>query len=118
MYKEQVFKIPIYFGDLKVIVTNDLQKVGDKYEIGDMNHFDAVVFDRERNGYLIICMAFKSDVKLSAVCHETVHAVNRIFHYRGIKPDLLNDEPQAYLSGWVFDTCYKFLNKELNAQQQ
>lgn len=117
MYKQKTIKIPIYFGSLRIIVCDDLQKVGDKYDLGDMTGFAAIMFTLEKNGYQKFCLAFRSNVKLSDICHETTHAVNRIFHNRGMQPDLLNDEPQAYLSGWVFNECYKFLNKVLNGQR-
>lgn len=117
MYKETHVKIPIYFGDLKIIVTDDLQRVGDKYDLGDTAEWDAITFTLTKNGYHRFCLAFKTNVTLSIVCHETVHAVNRIFDTRGVKLDLLNDEPQAYLSGWVFNECYKFLNRVLNKDE-
>lgn len=39
---------------------------------------------------------------LTALAHECVHAKNIIFRDRGIENDMHNDEPEAYLVGYLF----------------
>lgn len=39
----------------------------------------------------------------SIVAHETIHLKNQIFEYMGILNDPTNDEPEAYLFGYLFD---------------
>lgn len=42
------------------------------------------------------------DVKcIDTIVHEVYHIVNFIFEDLGIEPDLYNDEPGAYLMGWL-----------------
>ena len=45
----------------------------------------------------------------SLIAHESVHLVNHLFEDWGIKLDLDNDEPQAYLTGWFVEQIDKFL---------
>ncbi len=56
----------------------------------------------------IICCVF--DKKLfdpDTAAHEAVHVVNRIYEFSGIKHDFKNDEPQAYLTGWIVGEIHK-----------
>jgi hypothetical protein len=63
-----------------------------------------------KNGVEHFWIVFKpKDLDLNTISHEIVHAVNFIYLSRGIKPDLNNDEPQAYLTGWVTEVTTKFL---------
>ena len=115
MHKRKTIKIPIYFGYLNMILTDDFQAISDKYGFDmDMSGYEAITFVNEHRGVSHFMVVFKPYTSLKTICHETVHLVNRIMKSRGIELSYLNDEPQAYLSGWVFDQCYKFLNKELN----
>ncbi len=41
------------------------------------------------------------------VAHEAVHVVNRTYEHAGAKLDTKNDEPQAYLTGWIVGEIYK-----------
>ena len=38
---------------------------------------------------------------------QTAHTVNYIFNDKGVKLDSYNDEPQAYLTGWISKELYK-----------
>lgn len=62
-------------------------------------------FRKSRNGVYTYCAAFKPDTKLKYIAHESVHLCSNIFEVHDIKPDVYNDEPQAYLTGWLFDQC-------------
>jgi len=52
------------------------------------------------NGIIFIFFD-KSQFKPEIVAHEVVHVVNIMYEFLGIKHDPHNDEPQAYLSGWL-----------------
>lgn len=45
------------------------------------------------------------------VAHEIVHAVNILFDKKGIKHDINNDEPQAYLTGYLTKLIYKAIEE-------
>jgi len=104
-------KIPIYFGDLLLIQTNNFEKVEKKYNISGLQNSDACVYPIPySNGYTKYLMLFNKDVTPSIVAHEAVHAVNFIFRDRDIELDVINDEPQAYLLGWIVKQCHNYLN--------
>lgn len=104
--------LPIYFGKLVIIQTNKFQKVNSKYNINfskkDNKLYDAVVF-QDKSNYIVV---FHNKFSYSVVAHEVVHLVNLIFKDHNITLDLDNDEPQAYLTGYIFKQCEKFLNKK------
>lgn len=53
--------------------------------------------DEKVHGYV---MFIKDSSDLGVIAHEAVHLVNFIFDYIGQELDLLNDEAQAYLTGY------------------
>ena len=48
---------------------------------------------------------------MSSITHEVVHIKNFIFLNCGAKLDRDNDESEAYLSGYLFEQIYNFINK-------
>ncbi len=48
---------------------------------------------------------------VDTIAHEAIHVLTRIFKHASIQLDLVNDEPQAYLTGWVAGELYKFVTK-------
>lgn len=107
--KRRTIPIPIYFGELIIIVTKDFQTVNELYGTKiDDNLYDAVVFEMKDNDKYIIAI---KKVEWSIIAHEVVHIVNAIFLKCGIELDRHNDEPQAYLTGWIVNEIDKFLNK-------
>ncbi|MDI6033994.1 hypothetical protein QLS91_13010 [Flavobacterium sp. LB2P84] len=102
-------KIPIYFGKLTIITTNDFKEVDAIYNTKiDGNLYDAVVFEvKDKDEYIV---AIKK-IEWSIIAHEVVHIVNAIFLKCGIELDRINDEPQAYLTGWIVNEIDEFLKK-------
>jgi hypothetical protein len=109
--KSKTIKIPIYYGKLTIITTNDFKKVDALYNTKiDDNLYEAVVFEIKDNDEYIVAI---KKVEWSIIAHEVVHIVNAIFLKCGIELDRHNDEPQAYLTGWVVNEIDEFL-KETN----
>lgn len=109
--KKKVITIPIYHNQLVVIKCDDLQEVAKKYNLGDVSSYGAFVFKlTNKDGRKRYVAAFDKDYTGSLIAHECVHLVNEIYIDRGIQLDRQNDEPQAYLTGWLFEQCEKFLN--------
>jgi len=106
------YKIPIYGGRLIVIKTDDLVKVAKKYDLTDgAEQCGAFVFNRiSAKGRFKVYACFKQ-CDLDIIAHEGVHVVNSIFVYRDLELDRINDEAQAYLTGWVFRKIHKTLHK-------
>lgn len=107
-------EIPIYYGYLVIIVADDFKEVTKKYKIKEnVDSFGAFVCtntnDRGHEQFLV-CMA--QNIPNELIAHEVVHLVNAIFARCNIELDRHNDEPQAYLTGWLFNEIEKFLNKK------
>jgi hypothetical protein len=103
-------KIPLYHGDLIIIQDNDLKWVEKKYNLSDLSGMGACAFPYpKKDGYTRYIMAFSGKTEPSIIAHEATHIVNNIYHDRNIPPDVLSDEPQAYLMGWVVKMCHEFL---------
>jgi hypothetical protein len=98
--------IPIYFGKLTVVLVDDWKELGALYGIDvDPNLYDAVMFQQIDDEYIV---AIKK-ISWSVIAHEIVHIVNAIFISCGVQLDRHNDEPQAYLTGWVANEIEEFL---------
>lgn len=113
--KTKKIRIPIFFGNLIVIKTKTLPEINSTYNTNiNKNEHGAVMFRWDKkNGVSQYVVAFQGKkVDGSIIVHESVHVVNAIMEDRFIKPDLCNDETQAYLTGWVFDQINKFVNKK------
>jgi len=63
----------------------------------------------------IIFIGFLCDVLLLStpgiIAHEAKHLVNNIFIEIGHTLDCYNDEPEAYLLGWIVNRIHELLNK-------
>lgn len=105
--------IPIYHGKLFIFFTKDFNKVAKKYNLKkligeDLNGFGAFCTAQEnKKGITQYFLIFGKKPSHSIIAHECIHAVNWIMSDRKIAPDLINDEPQAYLLGWVVSQVYK-----------
>lgn len=106
--------IPIYFGYLNIVFADDLQAASDKFKLSlDNKSYAAFVESKkDKKGLAEYWMVFDmKELDHTIVAHETVHCANWIFHDINAKPDLINDEPYAYLVGWITKQVYKLATK-------
>lgn len=106
--------IPIYFGYLIIIFTDDVKAVSDKYSLGLSEAFYPafVQGNRDKKDVSQYWMVFdKKHIDHGIIAHEVVHCANWIFLDRRITPDLSNDEPYAYLVGWITKKIYQQVYK-------
>ena len=109
--KVKKVKIPIYGGQLIIIKTDDMQAVMNQHGFKvDASKYGAFTFDKYQNDFFRCYVVFNS-FSPSLIVHESVHVVNFIYQHVGMKLDIINDEPQAYLTGWVFNEIHKFLEQ-------
>lgn len=107
---KKTIDIPIYQCKLTIILDKDLSYITKKYKTIDLSNYGAVTM-RVPNKHSEYIVAFEYS-EGSIIAHEVVHLVNYIFKDRGVKLDIKNDEPQAYLTGWIFNKIDKFINKK------
>lgn len=63
----------------------------------------------KKNGSHFWMMFKKTNIDINTVSHECYHTVSSICISRGMTIDPHNDEPQAYLMGWIMNLTYNFL---------
>lgn len=64
----------------------------------------AVVDNRNLGGFLIRFANLQA-INFRNVSHESDHVAHKLMEFVGILPDLINDEPEAYIVGWVANCC-------------
>lgn len=106
--------IPIYYGSLIIVVSDKYPDVAKKFGLSeDVDRFGAFVWTRQdSSGITEFLICIDEEVENHLIAHETVHLVNAIFEDKGIQLDRSNDEPQAYLTGWVFKQIEDFVNNK------
>ena len=107
---DEVVKIPMYHCEINVIFDKDLSYTEKKYKTKSLKKFGAVTF-RNKKKYRSYVVSFEY-YSGSIIAHEVVHLINYIYLDCGIELDMINDENQAYLTGWLFDEIDKILNME------
>ena len=93
-----------------MILDKDLSYVEKKYKTISLDNFGAVTLTN-KSKYRHYVVAFTDANHLSNIAHEIVHIKNHIYLDCAMELDRFNDEPEAYLTGWLFDQIYNFLNK-------
>jgi hypothetical protein len=107
--KKTTIDIPIYQCKLTIILDKDLSYMEKEYGTKPLGDYGAVTM-RVPNKFSEYVMGFEySDGDI--IAHEIVHLKNYIYQDAGIELDRYNDEPEAYLTGWLFKQINNFLNK-------
>lgn len=110
--KVRKIKIPLYFGELVVIECKNFSKINERYKTEMTNEWQAgVIRHTTKKGYTQYIVAFLEKPSPQTIAHEAVHIVNHIFADRYVNLDLYNDEPQAYLTGWVVEQIHKTIKQ-------
>lgn len=112
------YDIPLYRGKFIVILTNSMDKLkgtlGDDYISGEL--FAHALYVGYK-GYQSFVTVFNFDnenmhINHGLITHEVIHCLSYILDSRGIKADLNNDEPVAYLSEWLTNRIYEFIHEK------
>jgi len=109
------FKLPIFFNRIKVVICNDFDKIGKRYEFNEkgLNNYGAFYNKKlNKNGILVHYVCFRKNAEIDLIVHEIVHLVNGIFLATGIKLNRKNDETQAYITAFLVKKISKFLYKD------
>ena len=90
--------------------TKELNEVFE--EVGDMEDSTiATVYSvcrtENKMGGMLIRFNNRMDMTPSVIAHESVHAAMGIYGYVGAEVDLDNQEPFAYLVGWIADCIWQ-----------
>ena len=109
-------KIPLYRGRFVVILTNSktkLKKYLPKFEQESIYAHSWVAEYKSKQGYIMVLNFNNETTKITngTITHEVVHIADFIADDKGFIADFHNDEPIAYLAGWITDEVYNFINK-------
>ncbi len=107
---KKTLEIPIYYGKLTIVLDKDLSYIERNFKTKSLSDFGAVTL-KHPNKYRHYIVAFTDSKHLSNIAHEIIHLKNHIYLDCAMEIDRYNDEPEAYLVGWLFDEIYNFLIK-------
>lgn len=112
--KTKTVKIPIYYGTLVIYMMEneeDERAIETKHNMTFIKDWAAFTFRKHVQGYTSYYMAFRPDNTTWDIAHECFHILNFIFEDRGIEHSTSNDEPAAYLLGWIMKQATQFMDK-------
>lgn len=98
----KTISIPIYTGNVTFIIGEDFKQLEEEYNLQSTSGMDAITFNAEKETLEVI-VAFSGQQKQSTIAHELLHVCHSIMKHHHISPSLENDEPEAYLLGWLID---------------
>lgn len=110
MLTEKNIHIPIYDFKVEICVFSDIKEAKEKYP------------EHMEDGVLACTLEYIgcSKCKLIIPCndypsvvHELEHVKNLVWKTKGYTPQNNNDEPDAYLIGWLFGQVDKVIKKHL-----
>ncbi len=110
MITEKSFYIPIWDFKVEVAVFDDIREAEKKFP------------DIMTDGLLACTIEYRDCAKCkliipsnrySDVVHELEHVKNLVWKEKGYKSQVDNDEPDAYLMGWLFEQVDKIIKKHL-----
>lgn len=110
MITEGRFNVPIYDFKVEVTVFDTPEEARKKYSewiTGTCLGCTVEYFSGDK------CKLIIPSYNMSTVIHELEHVKNLIWKYREIKTILENDEPDAYLIGFLFEKVEKILKRHL-----
>lgn len=127
--KVKHFEIQPYSCRLTLIHSNDIEEVRRYFRRIDFDFEAETMYAHAINhkyvkqglefGAVYIVLNDKNEYRaltLGTIAHEAFHASNMIFDQVGALPDIDNDEPQAYLIGYITDLIIQFLTKAQSEQ--
>lgn len=116
-------EIPIYCVDVVFVIAENLDPVDDFYKLGIKEDWGTSVNDcwattkegADKNGRTEIYMLFRPvGLEPDTIGHELMHCVSVFARSRGIVMDPYNDEPLAYVQGFIQGHIFKAIERYHN----
>ena len=113
--KHVKFKIDMYEQHIDVVLCEDCANFSEtltkKFKLTKTDwSFSGMIYTNSDNHHVVMLNhKFGTEHLLSTIVHESFHLSNIIMRSVGIKPDLNNDEAQAYLLTYIFENIKKLL---------
>ena len=101
--------IPIFHGHLILYQGVPFDDIIKKFQLQELPNGEAMYAAMlNDNGFTVYVIAVRDEVSPNAITHEAAHVTHAMMIHRGMKPDLLNDEWENYLLGWIVKQCHKY----------
>lgn len=110
MLTKRTIHIPIYDFNVEVTVFDNIEEAQKEYPDYMTNGILACTLEYigcSKCKLIIPCDSY------SDVVHELEHVKNLVWKAKGYRPQEGNDEPDAYLLGWLFKQVDKIIKKHL-----
>lgn len=111
----KAIKVPLYPGKLVIIITGSLKKAKKNISIFKddyiyaSSYFD--VYKKDQGFYVLLNFNYHKKIYHGTIAHEAVHIAHFIMTHSGLIDSFDNDEPKAYLVGWITNQIYKVIKQ-------
>ncbi len=106
------FSIPLYFGDLHIIYTDNWEEAFESTKINQQLTENTAAYFCALSAHEFYI--FLTDKNPGNIAHESKHFINTLFKYRGVKLSYTNDEAECYMLTWTVNTIHKFLDDRVS----
>jgi hypothetical protein len=108
-------EVPLYGTQFIIVLSNDSKEVSKKLpQMEDEGLFAHAIHTNWKGlrGFVMILNFDWKYAKITngTISHEALHIANMISDAMGVQPDFNNDEPLAYLTEWIVNEVYRFIN--------
>jgi hypothetical protein len=120
-------ELPIYHLDIVILISDSWETYNKKFKLNlDSEYLSAhavtTVHPEYKEKHEIYLLLKPKYLDYNTLCHELMHLVMYICDLKGIRPEQDNDEPLAYLQGYLAEELFKFrdlfITKSLEANQK
>ena len=111
-------RIPLYLSENRIRVylvdrLKDVKKFRDTLNDEDeYDTADAISVMPSGKSATFMMIFEREHITAGHIAHEAVHLKNQIFSSVGIKPEPMNDEPEAYFMHWLVDFIHSVWEKD------
>ena len=108
---DKKLSIPIYDCEVRLIVADDYQEA--VLEAGykeDVPPVGAIVLHYPDTPLYYVMIFHKDSISPGNIAHESLHLLHKIMRDVSIPPRLQDDEPEAYLMGFIVDLITQATN--------
>ena len=111
-YKYKKISIDLYETTVHCFISNDWRAVEKRSDMPE-NYLEDKVCDAivTVSSEGTITVVFKSTVTFGTIAHECLHLSNKILEDVGIYLRLANEEPHAYMIGYLFEQIQKLFEE-------
>lgn len=108
MVTEKIIKVPIFEFKIKVVVFDDTKEAIEQFPEYFKQDYLALTLEHIDTCKATIIIPSKY---YGSTVHELIHVKNLLFKAKGIKPDIDNDEVEAYLVSWLYEQVDVIIKK-------